>query len=227
MRPEPQLFVELTEGLPRQGPGSDECTRRALSMVPERASISRILDSGCGPGAQTLVLAQGTEAQIIALDLRSRFLNELRGRAVAAGVSERVSLVCGSMADAGFRDSSFDLIWSEGAIYIVGLERGLRDWSRLLKHGRCIVVSEATWLVANPPAEPAEFWKQHYPGMKSIDENLECAERAGYGPLGHFTVSSEDWWKNYYFARRETPVEAALEVRRRCQSHAHTQRSAA
>src|SRR5882762_6528095 len=120
MRPEPQLFVELTEGLPRQGPGSDECTRRALSMIPERASISRILDFGCGPGAQTLVLAQGTEAQLIALDLRSRFLNELRGRAVAAGESERVSLVCGSMADAAFRDSSFDLIWSEGAIYIVG-----------------------------------------------------------------------------------------------------------
>jgi hypothetical protein len=30
----------------------------------------------------------------------------------------------------GFCDESFDVIWSEGAVYIAGSEAGLRDWLR-------------------------------------------------------------------------------------------------
>ena len=37
--------------------------------------------------------------------------------------------------------SSFDVIWSEGAIYIMGFERGLRAWRPLVRTGGYVVVS--------------------------------------------------------------------------------------
>jgi len=62
MIPSGDLFRELTEGLPRQGPGSSEATLRALRMVDGLSSRPRILDVGCGPGAQTIDLARASGA---------------------------------------------------------------------------------------------------------------------------------------------------------------------
>ena len=47
-------FWELHSGLPRQGPGTATSTRRALGLVPDIGPRTRVLDIGCGPGAQTL-----------------------------------------------------------------------------------------------------------------------------------------------------------------------------
>jgi methylase of polypeptide subunit release factors len=63
------LFLEIYGTLPRAGPGSTADTLRALSMVPH-TDVRSVLDLGCGPGAQTLVLAEVLpEADILALDL--------------------------------------------------------------------------------------------------------------------------------------------------------------
>ena len=56
------LFFELFTGLPRQGPGSTPSTRRALGLVPGVGPRTRVLDIGCGTGAQTLVLAEARTA---------------------------------------------------------------------------------------------------------------------------------------------------------------------
>ncbi|MFF0903042.1 UNVERIFIED_CONTAM: hypothetical protein RF653_05145 [Kocuria sp. CPCC 205316] len=44
-------FVALFESLPRQGPGSRECTARALGMCEQLPPAPRIVDLGCGAGA--------------------------------------------------------------------------------------------------------------------------------------------------------------------------------
>ncbi|NRA02079.1 MAG: hypothetical protein HRU00_05690 [Myxococcales bacterium] len=62
-----EVFWKLHQGLPKQGPGSDASTRRALALVPELPSAPRILDLGCGPGRQTLVLARETGGQLTEL----------------------------------------------------------------------------------------------------------------------------------------------------------------
>jgi ubiquinone/menaquinone biosynthesis C-methylase UbiE len=192
------IFRELTEGLPRQGPGSPEATLRALGLVHGLPEHPRILDVGCGPGAQTIELAHATRGEIFAVDIRQRFLDELTERAREAGVLPQITTVNASMFDMDFPAESFDLIWSEGAIYITGFAAGLGAWRRFLKPGGWLAVSELSWLVPNPPAETAQFWARNYPGMKSIERNCQVINETGYVDADGFVLPVQDWWDNYY-----------------------------
>jgi ubiquinone/menaquinone biosynthesis C-methylase UbiE len=102
------------------------------------------------------------------------------------------------MAALPFGDAGFDFLWSEGAIYIVGFEAGLRQWRRLLLPGGVVAVTELSWLRPKAPQDAVEFWAAEYPAMQSIDENLETLEGAGYRILGHFILPQSDWWSGYY-----------------------------
>ena len=51
-----ELFLEIYGTLPRAGPGSTEDTLRALALVPGDPRPKTVLDLGCGPGPQTVVL---------------------------------------------------------------------------------------------------------------------------------------------------------------------------
>lgn len=191
------VFRELIEGLPRQAPGSTAATLRALGMARGLAERPRILDIGCGPGAQTVDLACATGGWLLAVDIRQHFLDELTERARNAGVLSQITSLNMSMFDLDFADSSFDLIWSEGAIYIAGFADGLSAWRRFLKPGGWIAVTELTWLVPDPPPEAAAYWQQNYPGMGSIERNCRVIAEAGYVDQTGFTLSTRDWY-NYY-----------------------------
>ena len=194
---EMSIFRELTECLPRQAPGSAESTLRALSLVRGLPPNPRILDVGCGPGAQTIELARTTRGWIVALDIRQRFLDELTERAGEARVLPQVTTINSSMFDMDFDDASFDLIWSEGAIYIAGFAAGLSAWRRFLKPGGWLAVSELTWLVPDPPAAAAAYWSRSYPGMGSIEHNCQLVAEAGYVDADGFVLPVKDW-HNYY-----------------------------
>ena len=191
-----EMLYALFAGLPRQGPGDDEATLRALDAVTVPAN-PRVLDVGCGTGAVTNVLEARLRGLIVATDLFPAFV----GRAAWG----RVRGVCSSMDALPFREGAFDLIWSEGAIYIMGFEAGLQAWRPLLRDGGHVVVSELSWLGDARPAEAAAFWKEAYPGMADVAGNRARAERAGYRVVDSFTLPSEAWWPSIY-----TPLRARL-----------------
>jgi trans-aconitate methyltransferase len=68
-----RLFFELFDGLPRQRPGDEGSTLRALALVPRVEPGMRVLDLGCGTGSQTRVLARHTGARIVAIDAHAPF----------------------------------------------------------------------------------------------------------------------------------------------------------
>jgi ubiquinone/menaquinone biosynthesis C-methylase UbiE len=216
----PGIFFEIHSGLPREGPGDDQSTERAFRTVRGLPPNTGILDVGCGPGAQTLVLARTSGGSVTAVDNHAPFLEELRSRATAAGLQDRIRIVRGSMFDLPLRESAFDLIWSEGAIYIMGFEAGLRSWRRFLRPGGWIVVSEAAWLKDNPPREVLDFWQSGYPGIKTIEDDLAVTRNCGYDAVGHFVLPPESWWEPYYRPLQERIAR----LREKYRGHAEAER---
>ena len=104
-----------------------------------------------------------------------------------------------SMFNLPFANSQFDLIWSEGAIFIIGFERGVREWKRLLKPGGQLVVSDVCWLQSKPtvPAECVSFWDKDYPSMGSVGSNMEAAFAAGYRVQATLLLPDSGWWEYY------------------------------
>ncbi len=172
-------------------------------MLENIPAYPKILDIGCGKGVQTLELARISNGHATGLDNHKPFLDELTKNAKEAGLSEKIESQLGSMFKLTFPDECFDVIWSEGAIYIIGFERGLRDWRRLIKVGGYIVASELSWLKPNPPEIITEYWKREYPGIKSMTENSAVIKDTGYKLIGQFRIPAAIWWTSLYDPMKE------------------------
>lgn len=192
------LFFKIHRDLPREGPGESASTLRALRRVTDVTGVGSILDVGCGPGMQTVALASATDAHIVALDTHGGYLEQLRVRAERERASAHIHAVRGSMFDIPVLPESIDALWAEGAIYIIGFERGLREWRRVVKRGGCVAVTHLSWLASDVPDEPRRFWARNYPAMATVGENLEIARRCGYDVVEQFTLPESAWWDDYY-----------------------------
>jgi len=191
------IFFEIHHNLPREGAGRNQYTRKAFYMLPE-IKQPRILDIGCGPGGQTMELARLTQGEVIGIDIHQPYLDQLTNKIKEADLVDRVHAINCSMFDMKFPDESFDIIWAEGSIYIMGFERGLTGWRRLIKPKGFLVVHEMTWLRPDPPQEIYVYWKEFYPEIKTVAENKELILKSGYTLLGQFTLPEDAWWIEYY-----------------------------
>jgi ubiquinone/menaquinone biosynthesis C-methylase UbiE len=199
-----KLLIDLHITADRQGPGGKAETRRAieLSGLSKRRNL-KVADIGCGTGASTMVLAQDLDAHIVAIDFLPDFLDVLRSRAVHAGVADRIEAVNASMDALPIEPGSLDAIWSEGAIYNMGFENGVRQWRRLLKPGGILAVSELTWLTASRPAELEEHWHAQYAEVGTASSKFAVLERNGYAPTGYFTLAEHCWLDAYYLPMQQ------------------------
>jgi ubiquinone/menaquinone biosynthesis C-methylase UbiE len=193
-----ELFFELFSGLPRQGPGDDRSTLRALALVPGVGQGTRVLDLGCGTGSQTIALARSSPARFVAIDNHPSFIAELARQSKALGLEDRIDGRVGDITQLDFPDASFELLWCEGAIYVIGFERGLREWRRLLVPGRHMVITEVAWTKPDPPAELKAFWSEQYPSIREVPALLAAITECGYETVGHFPLPRSSWWDDYY-----------------------------
>ena len=194
----PPMFWKLHRGLPKQAPGSDASTRRALGLAGALPAPPSVLDLGCGPGRHTLVLVRQTGGRVRAVDLVPAFLDQLRASAQREGLDDRVATECASMLELDVEPGSVDLIWCEGAIYHVGFAAGLAHWRPWLAPGGVLAASELCWLTSDAPAEVQSFFEQGYPAMQTHRDNQRAIEGAGYELLGSFVLPDEDWRDGYY-----------------------------
>jgi ubiquinone/menaquinone biosynthesis C-methylase UbiE len=194
------VFFEVHKDLPREGPGNAVSTERAVNMISEKLPASpRVLDVGCGPGMQTLDLARLLpDACIEGIDAYPAFVSEARSRAEKAGVDDRVTFNVGDMTRLEFDENTFDLIWSEGAAYIMGIEKALLTWKPLLKSEGSIAFTDAVWIRENPPQEIQRFWSDGYPDMTTVDRREAQASALGYHVIGSFVLPPEAWFDDYY-----------------------------
>jgi ubiquinone/menaquinone biosynthesis C-methylase UbiE len=191
------FFMELYGSLPRAGPGDNASTRKAYSMIQDMPPEPRILDIGCGPGVQTMELAKLSGGVVVALDLMPQMIARVKAAAAGRGLSDKIETIQMDMKKMDFPNNSFDLIWSEGAIYLMGFKRGLEKIRRFLKPGGHVAVTEAVWLKSNPPADVVKLWEE-YPEIDRIEKKLKVLTDLDYREVGHFVLPDSSWIEPYY-----------------------------
>lgn len=196
---EMELMMHLHLNNKRQGPGSEATTLLALQLAQvDRNRSYKIADIGCGTGAQTLTLAQSLQGEILAVDLFPEFLSKLEERLQSQTHTASVTPICASMDQLPFETGTLDLIWSEGAVYNMGFQKGVTYWKDFLKSGGILAVSEISWTTSQRPKELEEFWNGEYPEMDTASGKIKILEDAGYKVLGHFMLPEKCWIENYY-----------------------------
>ena len=199
-----EVFFEAFDDMPRLGPGQQAATIRAYEAL-DLPDKPHILDVGCGNGRQTIDLARISSGLVTAIDNHGPFLQRLRREADARGVGRRLRTLCMDMAAIDLPGETFDLIWSEGAIYNIGFAKGLSAWKSLLAPTGRLAVTEACWLRPDPPAEIERWWRHEYPAITDVETNLALIREAGYEPLDHFALPPEAWTDEYY-----VPLQARI-----------------
>jgi len=151
-------------------------TRKAFRLLPE-LDKPRILDIGCGSGVPTIELAKLSKGKAVGIDIDQILLDRLNRKIEKEGLSNRVEIRKCSMFEMDFPDASFDIIWAEGSISVIGFERGLKEWRRLLKPGGFLVVHAET--------------------RKMLDK-LERIPSFGWKLLDYFLLPEDAHWTEYY-----------------------------
>jgi len=151
-------------------------TRKALWTLPQM-DRPRILDIGCGSGIPTLELARLSQGKVIGIDIDQPALDKLTSKIKEMGLTDRVQAVNCSILDMDFPDGIFDIIWSEGSIYVIGFERGLQEWKRFLKPKGFMVIHDE---------------------KGNVKQKLKQLSIYGYVLLGHFVLNEGIWWTKYF-----------------------------
>jgi ubiquinone/menaquinone biosynthesis C-methylase UbiE len=199
-RPEAELqdlLDEIRRDLSKEGSNRLQYTRKAFRMIPH-LSHPCILDVGCGVGGPTLELARLSHGEITGLDIYQPSLDELSRRIEEEGLPERVRVMNCSLLEMDFPDESFDIIWSEGSIHVIGFERGLREWRRFIRPNGFLVIHDMIWLRPDPPQEISDYWRKVYPGIRTALEHIEAIPTCGYELVGHLPLPEDLWWLDYY-----------------------------
>lgn len=156
-------------------------TRKAFKMISKLDSPF-ILDIGCGTGVPTMELARLSDGEITALDIDRQSLEALNKKIEKAGIKDRVKAIKCSIFDMEFPDESFDIIWAEGSINVIGFERGLKEWKRFVKANGFLVVHDE---------------------QGDIEQKLKRISLYGYELLGYFLLDKDKWLAEYFSPLQE------------------------
>jgi cyclopropane fatty-acyl-phospholipid synthase-like methyltransferase len=205
------VIIDFFRYMSRQGPGSEEITRSALSFIEWPADFEaagsgqksstaqlRIADMGCGTGGQSITLALNTSAHITSYDNSEEMIETLQQRVRERGLQERIEGVVASMDSIPFDGREFDVIWAEGSIYNIGFERGLNLWRDYLKDGGYVAVSDMVWLHDNRAAEIERYLNENVPEVETPSFKMRQIEEAGYVPVASFVLPECCWTDNYF-----------------------------
>jgi ubiquinone/menaquinone biosynthesis C-methylase UbiE len=154
----------------------NQYTRRAYQMLP-KIKNPHILDVGCGSGVPTIELAKLSDGEIIGIDINQSLLDKLNRKIEEEGFSSRVKTVKCSLFEINFLDESFNIIWAEGSIWIIGFEKGLKEWRRLLKPNGFLVVHDE---------------------IRTVSNKLKKITSCGYKLVNYFSLPEDAHWTEYY-----------------------------
>ncbi|MGL4311597.1 MAG: class I SAM-dependent methyltransferase [Paracoccaceae bacterium] len=186
MTPE-EAFFTVHRDLYREGPGTAADVHWALS-VAGIGGAARVCDAACGPGADTVTLAEALpHARIDAVEMHEHFVQAAGAR--LAGFGPRVQVRQGDMTAIS---GPYDLIWCAGALYFPGVTEGLRQWRAALAPSGRVAFSEPVLLSDAPSDIARAFWEQ-YPAITGLDGIVARVKAAGFRTIAHRIIVGAAW----------------------------------
>lgn len=183
-------FQRLYTGLVREGPGAPADVAWACA-VAGLAPDARICDAGSGTGGDIQALLDAApDGHVTAIDRQADFIAALKQDWAA---DDRVAAAVGDIVQMGGR---YDLIWSAGAVYFIGVTEALQAWRGALGPGGAVAFSEPCFFTETPSDAARGFWGAYEPtDAAGIDARVRDA---GFLTLASRRVA-DDGWQTYYF----------------------------
>lgn len=185
----PSEFFTVHRDLPREGPGLAEDVVWA-AHVAEVPQDGRVCDAGCGPGGDLAALRKAVPAgRVDGFEQVAHFVEAAQKRFAD---DPAITVVDADMAGL---TGPYDMIWSAGAVYFLGVGPALTAWRRALTPNGAIVFSHPCHFVDAPSDDAVAFWE----GEPVASEAATRAEifEAGFGVIGARRVT-DDGWNAYY-----------------------------
>ncbi|TFF85285.1 MAG: class I SAM-dependent methyltransferase, partial [Promethearchaeota archaeon] len=148
---------------------------KAFNFLP-KVEKGRLLDIGCGTGVPTILIATHSNFEITAIDIDQELLEILDNKIKNKGLGNRIKTRDLSLFELDFPEESFDVIWAEGSLNIIGFKRGLTEWKRFIKKGGFMVIHD---------------------DATNIENKLKIIENMGYKLIGHFLLPDDAWKLKY------------------------------
>ena len=118
--------------------------RHALKYIVD-GTPQNILDVACGTGDSTIAAAKAAAegSKVIGVDISEGMMALVEGKAVEAGVADRITTEVGDGENLRFEDCSFDRVTCAfGIRNFENKEKGLSEFHRVLKPGGKVVILE-------------------------------------------------------------------------------------
>ncbi len=178
-------FFTLYRDLDREGPGEPE----DIAWVADKLALSvdaNICDAGCGSGGDLpSFLSAAPHGRVTAVDSHKPFIDEVL---VRVDGDPRVIAYAGNMAKL---KGPFDLIWSAGAVYFMGIEACLAAWRPALTERGAVAFTHPCHFVDSPSDSAVSFWGgTHVTDVAGIDFQVR---NAGYETVAHRRISDTAW----------------------------------
>ncbi len=184
-----EALIALHEGLPRAGPGLAEDVAWAAHVSRLRPD-GRVCDAGCGTGGDLAALRRAVpQGRVDGIERSAVLAATARDRAAD---DPAITVIEGDMARIG---GPYDLIWSAGAVYFLGIEGALGLWRRALAPEGAVVFSHPTLWDVHAAQAARDFWGG-YDVETEADHRARIAA-AGYGVIDTKRVT-ETGWLGYY-----------------------------
>jgi ubiquinone/menaquinone biosynthesis C-methylase UbiE len=133
----------------------------------------------------SIELAGLCDGHIIAVDNDQESLDSFKAKLAKSKVSGRIEIVNRSIHDLNFPDESFDIVWCEGALFVLGFKKSLKKWRRFLK--------------------PDGYLTAH-DEKGNVQSKIKQIANCGYNLIDHFVLDKNTWWEEYY-----SPLEKRIQ----------------
>ena len=111
---------------------------RVRPLLPENHLRGRVLEAGCGDGADTRRICQSADCQVVAVDLSSAGVRQTKDRTASCS---NVTVAQADLENLPFQNGIFDFIYSYGVLHhCPHPEAGFRELARVLKPGGMLAI---------------------------------------------------------------------------------------